>query len=131
MLKKILNDMYNVKEVAPDFISKLVNKYDTGEKYTEDELINCYCIENGKYITCFNISGDCYIEEFKRLNTVFDYFTSEKDLETLYIEDDVDNITNCYCTTISVAEINKVLTEKEKENKKTGFLGKLFKKRAV
>ena len=79
--------MEDFKLATPDFISYLVEKFDKGEQYTEDELINCYCYQNGKYITCFNVSGDCFIEKFKNFNTVVDYFTTDKDLDILYQED--------------------------------------------
>lgn len=132
-----MTDFTDFKKVSRDFINKLVKKYDKGEEYTAAELINCFCCtKEGIYITCFNESGDCYIEEFRNFNTVVDYFTTDKDIATLYDQDnkvynDPDD-PNGYCSVISLKELKKALKIYDTKKKKTpNFFTKLFKKRTV
>lgn len=66
------------------FIEYLTEKYP--EKYSKDELVNCYCETKDRkgrtlYIACFNENGDCYVEEFRNLPAVYLYLYTTLDLD--------------------------------------------------
>jgi hypothetical protein len=74
-----------MKLATPNFIMKLIDKYTNNQKYTQEELDDFYILDDSNvYICCSNQTGDCWVEQFYRLESVFLYFNSDTPIEDIY-----------------------------------------------
>ena len=75
-----------MKKTSLKFITKLIDKYADQIRYTEEEKGDFYTYLKGDevYICCSNETGDCWIEEFTRIESVFLYFKSNTPIEDIY-----------------------------------------------
>ena len=75
-----------MQKTSLKFITKLIDKYIDRISYTEEEKGNFYtCLKGDEvYICCANETGDCWIEEFTRKESVFLYFNSDTPIEDIY-----------------------------------------------
>lgn len=73
--------------VSKYFIKYLIDKYENKEPFDESELDHFWSKNKSKFTVCDNTQGNCVVEEFKNLDSVYAYFSMEKPLEEIMKED--------------------------------------------
>lgn len=68
-------------KVSKYFIKYLINKYANNVPFDSNELDQFWCKTKSKFIVCDNTQGMCVVEEFKSLESVYDYFSLHKPAE--------------------------------------------------
>lgn len=108
LLKKINKDEFYDHYRDCKFVTALVDKFveaSTSDKvlnaheiYDDSELDYFWCIEEDKFVACWNVEGDCYVEEFDSINSVMLYLMSDLELEIILTYDKTQKLHRAHRT---------------------------------
>lgn len=71
----------HIKEISPDEVERLLDKFNNKEEFTTDELQNFICNDGEIYLSISNLEGQMYIDEHESLEKCLNYIENNQEEE--------------------------------------------------